>query len=277
MTVLEWIKKNTTVFPEEHLNKIITAALDWSFSDVVLQHHTKTSDISLWHKVESIFRKRQQGIPLQYLTGEQAFWKDTFKVGPGVLIPRKETEHLIEKALHILPRTHVLIAELGVGSGNMGISLLKERPDWKWLGFEINPESIPYAKENITTLLGEKTSHYQLISGDFFTEAKKHAPFGAILSNPPYVAAEEMGELSQEVKKEPELALNGGRKGLEIPEKLIVEGYALLVKQGWLMCEIGQGQAQVLSEKMKSRGYVNVSVFSDFSGIERLLVGQKGG
>lgn len=221
-----------------------------------------------------LLERRLKGEPFQYLVGYEWFWHSQFEVGPGVLIPRKETEHLVEELLKCRDLKTIQVAELGAGSGNIGISILLERPAWQWHGFEINPESVPYLGKNVGQLL-PLDAKYFIHEGNFFELAKDWAPYDVVVSNPPYIAASELKKLSQEVQCEPKLALIGGEVGTEIFKHLAVNSFQLLRPQGLFLSEIGSDQEIAAKEILMKSGFQSVEVLRDYAGLPRIAKGIK--
>jgi len=226
-------------------------------------------DESLIDKFYEILESRGEGVPLAHLLGEIEFYGYSFKVSPSVLIPRPETEILVEEALKkIPPQGRVL--ELGVGSGCVSLSLALERPDIKIVGIEISSEALEVAEHN--------RRHYRLqrrvfwVLGDWFSPLKKLPSFDLIVSNPPYVSRKEWENLSPEVRDfEPPLALIGGEEGLDFIYRTLEEAFFYLKPGGWLLLEIGFSQAEKVAQKAVQCGY-DFHFVKDLSGIKRVLV-----
>jgi len=226
-------------------------------------------------QLELFLSRRLQGEPLQYITGHEYFWKSQFRVGPGVLIPRRETEHVIEY-LCTLPFAVASVVELGAGSGNIGISLLQERPNWSWKALEKSQVAHSYAADNAQRILGSPAKHgYHLVQGDFFALVPKEPTFDLLVSNPPYIASAEIDTLSKEVQNEPREALDGGPTGLAFLERLARAGLQCLKPGGRVVLEIGSDQEAAGLEIFQTLGYVQTSVLKDLAGLPRVLVGQK--
>ena len=196
--------------PLQHMQLLIEEVTGKS-RDYFLAHSHEPVDPKVLEELSKVLKRRLQGEPLQYIVGRAWFWKHAFQVGPGVLIPRKETEHIVEFLLSRNQDAEVVVAELGSGSGNLPISILVERPQWVWHGFEKNPASVPFLEMNL-----EKYGHlfgknqFILHEGDFFTGAKKLKNLDYVVANPPYIPSSEISNLSKEVQCEPRLALDGG-------------------------------------------------------------------
>jgi release factor glutamine methyltransferase len=226
-------------------------------------------------QLESFLSRRLQGEPLQYIAGHEYFWKSQFRVGPGVLIPRRETEHVIEYLCSV-PDSVASVVELGAGSGNIGISLLLERPGWSWKAVEKSPLAYSYAADNAHRILGSPGKHgYHLVQGDFFALMPQVPMFDFLVSNPPYIASAEIDTLSKEVQNEPREALDGGPTGLAFLERLARAGLQCLKPGGRVVLEIGSDQEAAGLEIFRTLGYVQTSVLKDLAGLPRVLVGRK--
>ncbi|NDC25276.1 MAG: peptide chain release factor N(5)-glutamine methyltransferase, partial [Proteobacteria bacterium] len=217
-----------------------------------------------------VLNRRLAGEPLQYILGFEWFYRSRFEVGPGCLIPRKETELIVDEVLKHRSGEKIRVAELGAGSGNIGISVLLERPQVEWHAFELNPASFDFAQKNQRKILNQSAS-YRLYQGDFFSESPAHGPYDVVVSNPPYVSFKEMEELPLEVKKEPALALEAGEDGLTIIRRLLDHLPVVLKSKGLFLCEIGSNQKQELERELKTRKFPDFEILSDLSGLPRIL------
>ncbi len=259
--------------PMLHMKQILGAAISLDSLHFYSRWQEPLSETEI--KLASDFLERRlKGEPFQYLVGYEWFWHSRFEVGPGVLIPRKETEHLVEELLKCRGPAKIKVGELGAGSGNIGISALLERPDWEWHGFEINPQSIPYLGKNVGELLPLDTK-YLIHEGNFFDLSKEWAPFDVIVSNPPYIAASQVEKLSREVKSEPKLALVGGEEGTEILKHLVAASFQFLNPQGLFLTEIGSDQELKIIEILKQAGFKSAEVLKDYAGLPRIAKGIK--
>ncbi len=258
--------------PLLHMKQIAQAALEISPTSMLARwDEPLASDAQI--KIGLILNRRLLGEPFQYITGYEYFWESKFAVGPGCLIPRPETEHLVETALKEETRARVRVAELGAGSGAIGITLLLERPQWKWFAWEKNPESIPYVKQNLGLL--PNPSQYVLEAGDYFGGVERHAPYDWIIANPPYVPKGEIAGLSREVRQEPKAALDGGVSGLEIVERMIAEAPKILAPGGSLLLEIGHDQGPAVLRLLNSPGWENARIDRDLAGRNRIAYAKR--
>ncbi len=205
--------------------------------------------------------------PFAYITGRKEFWSLDFEVGPGVLVPRPDTETLIEEALRVVPdRTARLrIADLGTGSGAILIAALKEFPNAHGIGFESSPEAHPWASANAARLIGTRA---QIRPDDW---AAAQGPFDLIFSNPPYIPSGEIESLMPEVAaSEPHAALDGGADGLAAYRNLAELLPGLLAPGGHALLEIGLGQAQSMASLFS--GLEMLRIAPDLSGIPRCVI-----
>jgi release factor glutamine methyltransferase len=231
---------------------------------------------------EKLIKRRISGEPLQYILGHQEFWSIDFKVDSCVLIPRPDTELLVEQSLSILSETSYeeppLVLEIGTGSGAVAISLAKEVKDIFLVATDISREALMLAKENAKALGLLEQIHF--VNGNLFDPfclLRGGAPFHLILSNPPYITSSEIRALPREVRDyEPGIALDGGEDGLAFHRNIISQAPVYLEKGGWLLLEVGQGQAERVSKLIEKRGgFLAPQRFRDLSGIERVVKAQK--
>jgi release factor glutamine methyltransferase len=208
---------------------------------------------------------RQKQEPIQYILGEQEFYGLVFHVTRDVLIPRPETEHLVEAALQRLPtNTPLRIADIGTGSGAIAIALAHKLPQAKITALDISAKALAVAKENAARHnVAERIDFRQ----SDLLEAAPGEFFDAIVSNPPYVATTE--ELEQQVRDyEPAAALYAGETGLDIYRRLIPQAKTALKPNGWLLMEIGHSQSKALAELLQD--WSDVEFIDDLQGIPRV-------
>jgi release factor glutamine methyltransferase len=258
--------------PLLHMKQILEVALEADAAAIYKKWEDELSPHSL-QRAESILNRRLAGEPFQYIIGYEWFWKYKYSVGPGVLIPRKETELLVEILLE-QKTEKVRAAELGGGSGNIGISIIMERPSWEWHAFEVNPESVSYFKKNAALILPkDRQSQCLLHEGDFFELAKNKGFYDWVVANPPYLSPEDMGKIPIEVSHEPKLALEGGPEGLSVIEKLLAQGSELLKPGGQFLFEIGMGQSDKVNRLLQKHGFSLIGIREDYAGIPRVVHG----
>ncbi len=217
-------------------------------------------------------RQRAEHIPLQQLTGEQDFMGLTFSVNEHVLIPRQDTEILVEEVLKEL-HDRMRILDMCTGSGCILLSLLHYSNDCEGLGVDLSAETLEVAGQNVLKVLTpEKAEHAHFLQSDLFE--KVEGKFEIIVSNPPYIASAEVEKLMPEVRDhEPRMALDGTEDGLHFYRRIIKEAGKHLVNSGMLFFEIGYDQGQAVSELMRAGGYREVQVVQDYAGLDRVVLG----
>lgn len=219
---------------------------------------------------DMLLKRYQQGEPLAYLIGEQAFHNIVLQVTPEVLIPRPETELLVEKCLALLLENQKLtIADLGTGSGAIALAIAHERPDWKIIATDASAAALKIAQENAQRLEIENVKFYQ---GDWCV-ALPNQKFAAIISNPPYIDEHDPA-LDLAVKNyEPKSALIAADHGLADLKKIATQARDYLVNDGWLLLEHGYQQGKVVADFLENIGYKKVQTFHDLAGHPRMTVG----
>ncbi len=217
-------------------------------------------------------RQRAEHIPLQQLTGEQDFMGLTFSVNEHVLIPRQDTEILVEEVLKEL-HDGMRVLDMCTGSGCILLSLLHYSNDCEGLGVDLSAEALEVAGRNVLKVLTpEKAEHAHFLQSDLFE--KVEGKFEIIVSNPPYIASAEVEKLMPEVRDhEPRMALDGTEDGLYFYHRIIEEAGQHLVSSGMLFFEIGYDQGQAVSELMRTEGYREVQVVQDYAGLDRVVFG----
>lgn len=228
--------------------------------------------------LEGLVRRRSSGEPLQYILGHQEFWSIDFKVDPRVLIPRPETEHLVEEALSILlnisSKKIPSVLELGTGSGAIAISLAKEVKQLFLVATDLSEEALRVARENAKQ--ASVSNRIRFVKGDLLQPFRSGEVFDLILTNPPYVPDADIDGLAREVKDyEPHLALKGGKDGLDFYRRLITQAPFYLSGGGWLLFEVGSTQAGRVSEMIEADGcFGKPEIVRDLAGIERVVKAQ---
>ena len=216
---------------------------------------------------KSLLKKRGEHIPLQYITGEQEFMGLTFHVNSHVLIPRQDTETLVEEALKLV-KPGMKIMDMCTGSGCILISILKNAKDTSGCGFDISKQAINVAKENAK--LNEVVADFE--KSDLFEHVTER--YDMIVSNPPYIKTDEIVKLMPEVSEfEPVQALDGKEDGLFFYRKIIKECRDYLNPGGYVLFEIGYDQGEDVSEMMKYAGFLNVHVVKDLARNDRVVIG----
>jgi release factor glutamine methyltransferase len=225
---------------------------------------------------ELVLRRARERVPVAYLTGLREFWSRPFRVTPDVLIPRPETELLVEVAVELgaaQGSAHALrAAEIGVGSGAVTAAMALELPRARFVAVDCSGAALAVARENLERL--GVAGRVTLVRG-MGMQALRGA-FDLIVSNPPYVPSELLDGLSPELHNEPRLALDGGPDGLVFLRSLVREAPPRLSRSGYLVLELGQGQADTVRELLKAAGASVVETRSDLAGVERVLLARFG-
>lgn len=231
--------------------------------------------------LEKLMQRRISGEPLQYILEHQEFWSVDFKVDPRVLIPRPETELLVEQSLMILSEISLRfpsVLEIGTGSGAIAIALAKELKDIFVVATDISMQALVLARENARSV--GVLHRINFVNGDLFSPLhplKGGAPFDLILSNPPYITRGKIDTLAKEVKDhEPRVALDGGEDGLAFYRRIIPEAHFYLRKGGWLLLEVALGQSGIVSGMVDEGGnFLKPESIPDLSGIGRVVKAQR--
>jgi len=220
---------------------------------------------------QRLVRQRKMGMPIAYLTGIRSFWSLDLRVTPSVLIPRPESELLVEMALEILPAgSKRRIADLGTGSGAIALALASERPQCEIHATDCSMEALRVAENNRRL---NRLDRVQLHLGSW-TEPLS-GPFDMVVSNPPYVAHSDPHLERGDVRFEPRLALVAGEDGLAAIRQIAREAFALIAPGGWLLLEHGCDQGEAVRSILHSGGYREVVTFRDLAGLERVCRGRK--
>lgn len=225
-------------------------------------------------KFLSLIRRRIAGEPLQYILGEWEFMGYPFEVGEGVLIPRPETELLVDFAKDYLKdKPDPVVFDLCSGSGCIAVSVAKLFPKARVFAVEVSREACTYLKKNIKL---NKAKNVELVMDDIkLPTLLKDVTPDIILSNPPYVKSEEIFTLQKEVQREPELALDGGKDGLDYFRVLSTQWFPRLSKDGVIAVECGEGQSEDVAQ-MFALMHGETEIINDLSGIPRIVTAKKG-
>ncbi len=255
-------------------------------AELVFTHLFSCDKATLWQKrsthlnkkdsawVASVLRRRSAGEPLQYILGQTEFMGFSFKVNANVLIPRPETEILVEEALKLCAGK-VDILEIGTGSGCIAVSLAKFLPSARITALDISWKALEIARDNaFRHALAERII---FLHSDLFShKALSVSEFDLIIANPPYVAGREIDSLQPEISFEPRQALDGGIDGLDFYRRIAKNAGAHLKAGGILMLEIGFAQAQAVERILESTKRLRVvKVIKDYNKIKRVVVAQK--
>ena len=224
--------------------------------------------------LQDLFERRYRGEPIQYLTGECEFYGLPFKVTRDVLIPRPETEHLVEKAIDVARQfTRPRIVDVGTGSGAIAVALAHHLRDAEFTAIDLSGAALAVARENAKcNAVGDRI---RFLEGDLLGPVYGEQ-FEIVVSNPPYVPNTDRALISVEVREfEPALALFGGEDGLEVYRRLIPAAFAALVPGGFFAAEMGFSQVGDVESLLAAAGFADVELLPDLQGIPRVAAGRR--
>ena len=219
-------------------------------------------------ELDAVLKRRIDGEPLQYILGEWEFYDLPFYVGEGVLIPRPDTETLAEFAIDRAGTRETVCMDLCSGSGCLAITLDKHSVNATVYAMELSDKAFEYLKKNIE----RNASSVRAVKGDVLED--DFGEFDLIISNPPYIKTADLDTLQKEVKREPQMALDGGDDGLVFYRKIAEKAKEYLNTEGFLAFEIGYNQKIAVENILKENGYQNIYSRKDLGGNDRIVVGQ---
>lgn len=221
-------------------------------------------------RFEALIERRAAGEPVAYILGRKDFWTLELSVSPAVLVPRPETELLVERALALGPEGEARAADLGTGSGAIALALASARPRWRITATDISAEALAIARANAAAL---NLAAVEMMQGDWLA-CLRGRRFHLLVSNPPYVAAVDPALRQPELMREPQLALVAAEEGLAALRRIIAEAPDHLEPGGWLLLEHGAAQAAAVAGALVARGFAQVRSHRDLAGRERMTEGQ---
>ena len=244
----------------------------------ILTHGRDTVPEEIVEKYMEAIKKRSQGYPIQYIIKEKEFMGLNFYVEEGVLIPRADTEIIVEYILEyidkIYPQEEIKVLDIGIGSGAIGLSIAHYKKNTFVYGVDISPEAIKIASINRDRF---KLKNVKLLESDLFDKINKEEKFHIIVSNPPYIPTGDIDKLQEEVKNyEPRIALDGGKEGMAFYRRIIPESREYLEEEGLLIFEIGYDQGKQVEAIMEQEGFKAIKILKDLQGLDRAVLGIKG-
>ncbi len=254
----------------------LTAILDCTRSDLYL--HPRVLTDAEQFQLDERRARHKAGEPVQYLNGFTEFYGYRFEVGPGVLIPRPETEILAELVIRSVKadrRRDIRILDIGTGSGCLAISLARELPECRVVAIDVSETALVYARRN--SVLNGTLDRVACVQRDMFWFLDETAErFDVVVSNPPYIPGSALGTLPADVRHEPELALDGGPDGLHFYRFLVPASWKVLVPGGLLAVEFGDGQAKELENLFAVTGpWDKIKIHQDNAGKARIMTARK--
>jgi release factor glutamine methyltransferase len=221
---------------------------------------------------DDYFQRRSEGEPVAHIIGQREFWSLPFKVTPATLIPRPETELLVELALGLPVSDRAEVLDLGTGTGAIALALASEKNHWQITAVDAVPAAVQLAEENrqqLKSLLNKGFANIQVFQSDWFAELKGQL-FDTIVSNPPYICEGDQHLKQGDVRFEPLSALVADEQGLSDLQAIINGAQIYLKPNGWLLLEHGFDQGAVVQEMMHNAGYESVATHTDLAGKDRV-------
>jgi len=236
----------------------------------LLAHADAALEATVQARFTALTARRAAGEPLAYIVGQREFWSLPLLVSPAVLVPRPETELLVERSLALLSGAAAEVADLGTGSGAIALALASERPRWQLTATDRSPAALAVAASNAHAL---NLRNVQFAAGDWL-QALHHDRYAMIVSNPPYIAEGDPALDDLALQHEPRTALCAGPEGLDALRTIIAGAGARLLPQGWLLLEHGAGQAEVVARMLVAQGFTHVRCHADLAGLARVTEAQ---
>lgn len=256
--------------PELDAEWLLAHVLNISRAQLRTRYEQKISP-PLQEQYFKLLQRRLEGEPVAYILGEWEFWSLPLKVTRDTLIPRPETELLVELILQKFSKHDFLkLADLGTGSGAIALALARERPQWQITATDQNPNTLAVAQYNAQKL---NIGNIAFCQGDW-CEALPEKNYDVIVSNPPYIRNGDDCLTKDGIRFEPQSALASGRDGLQDLQKIIRQAPACLKPSGWIFLEHGYDQAASVCELLKSAGFAEIITFKDLAGLDRVSAGR---
>ncbi|GAB3527678.1 peptide chain release factor N(5)-glutamine methyltransferase [Photobacterium alginatilyticum] len=230
----------------------------------------KTLDSEQSAAFDTVLRRRLAGEPVAYIVGEREFWSLPLKVAPHTLIPRPDTERLVELALEKVPAEPCSVLDLGTGTGAIALAIASERPELSVTGIDLRPEAAQLALENSQNL---KITNTRFLSGSWYSPLTSDERFAVVVSNPPYIDKTDPHLEQGDVRFEPKSALVAEENGLADIRIISEQGRQYLQTGGWLLMEHGFEQGEAVRAILLELGYNQVSTAQDYAGLDRVTMG----
>ena len=267
------VLKNKSIISAQLDTEILMAKALGKSREYIILNHDKVLNIENLEYFKKLVHERATRKPIAYLLNKKFFWKSEFYVNKKTLIPRPDTEIIIEQILKVTEHKNYLkILDIGVGSGCILLTILKERKNYYGTGIDISKDSLKVSKINAKKLFVEERIKFYKSDVDKFDQGK----YDLIVSNPPYIKKNNLKYLESDVLKfEPKIALDGGLDGLSVIRKVIKKSSELLKKNGKFILEIGFDQKSKVIKLLKDKGFYINSTIKDFAKNDRCIVSTK--
>jgi release factor glutamine methyltransferase len=258
--------------PRRESEILLGAALGQPRTWLIANGETRILDCEATDRFEANVTRRRHGEPIAYILGEKEFWSLPLLVEPAVLIPRPETELVVERALvHVPVGSAGPVLDLGTGSGAIALAMASERPGCRVVGTDLSPGAVTLAIRNAARL---GLAHVEFRAGSWF-EPVQHERFDLIASNPPYIAEGDPRVGAGVRRYEPHAALFSGATGLEALSAVVAGAPRHLNPDGWLLLEHGDQQGEAVRRLLADRGFVDVATLPDLAGLDRCTEGRR--
>ncbi len=272
-TVLEVLESTAKYFadkgvdsPRLNIDLLLAHVLGKKRMDLYMEFDRPLGDTEL-NALRELVKKRSQGIPLQHLLGTVEFYKRTFVSDSRALIPRPETERMVELILKRDLPANARCVDVGTGSGVIALTLAAERPEAHVQAVDRSPNALTLARENAAKLgLGERV---EFIQGDLLATCA--GPFDLVAANLPYIPARDIAGLAREVQYDPMMALDGGPDGLDLITRCVGQAHERLAPGGRIALEIGHDQAARVCELLTQAGFTSVEAVKDYEDVDRFI------
>jgi release factor glutamine methyltransferase len=272
MTVVELLENTTRYFakhevpsPRLTIELMLAEILNKTRMQLYLEFDQPVSD-SVMDRLRPLVKRRADGEPLEYLLGKTTFAGHRIEVTSDVLIPRPETEILLNEAIKLIKPEGLPVLDVGTGSGILALSLAKKFPQLEIVAVDISTKALEIARRN-----GEKAGKISFVESDLMENPSLPERFQMILANLPYIPSGQMDGLMREVRHEPRLALDGGADGLDLIRRLVTQSAG---RTRYLALELGDGQAEAAKTLCLSAGYALIRILPDFTERERILIAE---
>ena len=270
MTVLELLERTTRYFADHHvpsprltIELMLADITQKTRMQLYLEFDQPVPD-SVMDRLRPLVKRRAEGEPIEYLLGRTTFAGHSIAVSPDVLIPRPETEILLEEALKLIKPGGRPILDVGTGSGILALAIAKRFPEVEIVAVDVSPAALAMAKRN-----AESAGKIRFLECDLMENPSLPERFQMIVANLPYIPTGQIDGLMREVRHEPRLALDGGADGLDLVRKLIAQSAG---RTDYLLLELGDGQAEEAKTLCLRAGYALIRILPDFTERERILV-----